>query len=84
MPEYLKRLEAEITTLKHAVNQSDFDTLNMIGHKLSGHAGSYGLHGLGKLGAKLENFAKQKNLKSAKEVVHDITQYLDRLMIEYE
>lgn len=84
IPGFLENRNKETDILKKATANSDFDTLQTIGHRLKGSSGGYGFKGLGDFGAALEKAAKEKNISKAGNIVVEILDYLERIVIQYD
>lgn len=68
IPGFLDRRDAEVSDLKKMVSEKDFDGMRMLGHKLKGQGGGYGLFILTDIGAELEKAAKDANIREAESV----------------
>lgn len=64
LPQYLERRRAEVAPLRGALAAGDFATIQTIGHKIKGHAGTYGLDALGDIGRALESAAAASDVAS--------------------
>ncbi|OQW48900.1 MAG: hypothetical protein A4S09_13105 [Proteobacteria bacterium SG_bin7] len=83
LPGYIEKRKNEIPLLNNALTALDFEALAMLGHRLKGSGGGYGLVDLGTYGAELEAAAKAKNVAKVSEIIKNISEYLDRLEIEF-
>jgi histidine phosphotransfer protein HptB len=81
IPQYLANRRAELTLLNNAVTTEDFSTIQNIGHKLKGNAGSYGFFRLTDLGASLEKAAQLKDINLAKQFISDYSIYLSEVYV---
>ena len=77
---YMERRVSEIPKMLKAIEDKDFATLEMMGHKMKGIASSFGFSILSELGEKLEEAAKNKNLTQIEIYQKQIGQFL----IEYK
>ncbi len=83
MPRYLEIRHKELTELEAAVNQKDFETIRLLGHRLKGTGASYGLEELTKLGTMIEDTAMEKEMGEIPEHTSRIRYFLDHLDIKY-
>lgn len=84
IPEYLENRNKDIEKFQSALKSKDFQTINILGHRLAGNAGGYGFHELGLIGKELESFAKIGDEKSLGHCIKKIEDYLKNLEITYE
>lgn len=68
IPGFLDRRDAEVGELKKMIAEKDFDGMKMLGHKLKGQGGGYGLFVLTEIGAELEKAAKDSSLREVETV----------------
>ena len=83
IPNFLEGREKDINLFKSAIDASDFDQLESIGHKLKGNAGSYGFHKMSEYGAGIEIAAKNKELDKIKAFVEEFETHFESIEIEY-
>src|ERR1700733_1830871 len=81
IPDYLANRRKEIEALDLAIKSKDFDTIQTVGHKLKGNAGSYGFDELTRLGKILEEAGKQRDLPSAQRSLSEYADYLDNVYV---
>ncbi|MCP4914038.1 MAG: Hpt domain-containing protein [Oligoflexia bacterium] len=80
---FLTNRQKDIELLKDAIANSSFDSIESIGHKLAGNAGSYGLPDLGEIGARLEQSAIDNDLSAIETDFQKYTDYLNNLEIKF-
>ena len=81
---YIENRKKEVPKLNSFLENSDFDSIQSIGHNLSGNARSYGLLDLEKIGEELENAAKSKDAAIIKNLIDKIDTYLSQIELSYE
>ena len=84
MPGFLQNRQKDLFELDEALGKNDIESIKVIGHKLAGNAGGYGLPDLGKLGAQLEEACIQQDVDTIKNLIQSIKEYLEKLEIVYE
>ena len=67
--------------LSAAVADSDFDTIELIGHKLFGSGSAYGLHEVTRLGEELENAAQAQNPAKIAALIEELETYVQQLKL---
>ncbi len=68
-PAYVKNRTEEIVMLEKALAKSDLSSIEVVSHRLKGSSGSYGLHDLSELGAKMEKAAETANLELIRDLI---------------
>jgi HPt (histidine-containing phosphotransfer) domain-containing protein len=83
MPTFLANREKDITIFGESLEQDKFDTIKVIGHKLAGNAGSYGLPDLGAIGVKIEESASKGNKTALTELLAEYKAYMEALEVSF-
>ncbi len=81
--EFLNDRKSDLKTLKQAFKENDYQTVQAIGHRLAGNAGSYELQDLGDLGDQLETAIKKNELNKVEDIILDIQNYLETLEVVF-
>ena len=81
IPDYLANRRKEVETLDLAIKSHDFDTIQTVGHKLKGNAGSYGFDELTRLGNILEEAGKSRDLHTAERSLTEYADYLNNVYV---
>jgi HPt (histidine-containing phosphotransfer) domain-containing protein len=81
IPDFLDRKRADLVTMQHALDSSDFTTIAALGHKIKGEGGSFGFDAITEIGAELEQTAKTGDRESARSLVSDLSEYLAKVEI---
>ena len=69
--------------MKRLINESNFEFIQRIGHKLAGNAGSYGFMELTNIGKKIEESDMEENVMGIVEGLNLMVSYLDDIKVEY-
>ncbi len=72
VPAYIAKRMRQIEELHSLFQQSNWATLQRIGHDLKGSGGAYGFEAISMLGANIENAAREQDIDSLR---HSIEQY---------
>lgn len=83
VPMFLDGKQKDISKLKKAVENLDYETIGAIGHKLKGAGGGYGFDSITEVGIKLELNAQYQDKKKIEKVIDDLQDYLNNLEIKY-
>lgn len=83
IPRFIEIREEDIQLILQALDKGDFDSIMRIGHSMKGAGGSYGFDGISKIGAAIENSAKEKKKENIKELINDLSDYMENVEIVY-
>ena len=81
IPEFLENRQKDMTTLKKALEQSDYPAIQAIGHNLKGSGGSYGLDTITEIGKLLEQAAENTNSAEIGELINRLSSYLENIEV---
>ena len=84
IPDYLKNREKDLLVYQQALEEENFDTIAILGHTMKGSGGGYGFNDLSDIGRAIEKAAKNKDKKSVRQSINDLTDYLNKLEIVYD
>jgi HPt (histidine-containing phosphotransfer) domain-containing protein len=84
VPEYLELVQNDINSMLVALDNGDFDTMRVAGHKMKGSGGGYGFDFITEIGGKIETLAESKNSDEIRVLVEKISTYLENVNIVYE
>jgi hypothetical protein len=83
IPGYLENRRKDLAAMPLLLKQGDFDALRVMGHKMRGSGGGYGMDFLTAFGARLEAAAQNKEQPAIKELAGELGDFLDSLEIVY-
>jgi HPt (histidine-containing phosphotransfer) domain-containing protein len=81
IPDFLTRKRADLQTLKGALESGDLTTIAALGHKLKGEGGSFGFDTMSEIGAALEATARKGDRESTRQLVTDLSDYLEKIEV---
>ena len=81
IPEFLSNRQADIDTLRSALDRSDWETIRQLGHRMRGSGGGYGFDAITTLGTTLESAAKAQDKDTVKTSIDELAEYLARVVI---
>ena len=84
IPSFLENRRKDIAALLAALDQSDYETVRILGHSMKGAGGGYGFDGITEIGAVLEQAAKEHNSEAIRKWVGELSAYLDRVEVVYD
>jgi len=84
VPGFLKSRHRDVKSLLAAVERSDYETIEALGHTMKGDGGGYGFHGITDIGGSLEKAATDKNLPEIRKWVRQLSVYLECVEIVYK
>ena len=74
--QYLERRRADLTRLREALEASDFESIEISGHNLSGSGAAYGLDTVSRLGAELETAAQSRQVDQIRQVLDQLERFV--------
>lgn len=83
LPAYLQHRHEELARLPALLDEGDFEALRIIGHKMRGSGGGYGLDLLTELGERMENSAKAKDKTALAAQAGELREFLESVEIEF-
>lgn len=76
MARYLKRRQRDVELLNEALADSDFQTIENMGHKLSGSGSAYGLDTVSTLGRDIEEAARRNDAERIRRLLDDYSVFV--------
>jgi HPt (histidine-containing phosphotransfer) domain-containing protein len=84
IPGFLENRAKELETLRAALRDGNFQSLQSIGHSMKGVGGGYGFDGITDIGRDLENTAKLQDLEGISALIEKYADYLERIEVNFE
>lgn len=84
IPGFLENRYEDITNLKTALHDKDFETLRKMGHSIKGVGGGYGFDYVTELGYNIEEAAKAEDVSNISKLIDELKDHLDKVEIKYE
>lgn len=84
VPGFLKNRQKDVKSLVAAVERSDYETIEALGHTMKGDGGGYGFHAITDIGGSLEKAAIDENLQEIRKWVKQLSVYLESVEIVYK
>lgn len=83
MPTYLESRREELVRVAALLEAGDFDALWVIGHKLHGSGGGFGLDSLTEIGTRMEKAAKARDKAALAAQAAELKDFLDTVEVQY-
>ena len=83
VPAFLANRRKDVQKLRTALAQKDFETIQLLGHRMKGDGGGYGFKTIGEIGAKMELAAAQHDHPAIEQHTTELEDFLTRVRVEY-
>jgi HPt (histidine-containing phosphotransfer) domain-containing protein len=83
MPRFLDGRRKDIESILTALEQGDYQSIQVLGHSLRGSGGSYGIDAISEMGQALEQAAQARDSQQIREHLNELVHFLDRVEIVY-
>jgi CheY-like chemotaxis protein len=84
IPGFLEHRRNDVTAIRDALDEGDFEIVERLGHGMRGAGGSWGFQGITDIGAALEEAANHGDAGLCRKWADDLSGYLDRLEVVYD
>jgi HPt (histidine-containing phosphotransfer) domain-containing protein len=84
VPRFLANRAADVDRIRAALARADFEAIRVAGHGMKGAGGGYGFAEISRLGAALEEGARQSDAAAITALVASLEAYLGRVEVRYE
>jgi len=81
IPRFLDNRRLDAGRIHAALERKDFEAVGIIGHRMKGDGGGYGLNAISEIGAVLEEAAKDRNPALIKKSVGHLLDFLERVEV---
>ena len=83
-PIFLNNKKKDIGKIYDALEQGDFNTIQVLGHRMKGAGGGYGFDEITRIGGLMETAAKQQLTDQIRSLTAELDSYLERVEPVYE
>jgi HPt (histidine-containing phosphotransfer) domain-containing protein len=83
VPGFLANRQKDVHTLRRALAEKDFRTIQLLGHRMKGDGGGYGFDRISEIGGVMELAAKRQDYGASEQHVKQLEDFLACLQIEY-
>ena len=84
IPSYLDNRLKDVKSIISFLDAGDFEEVRVIGHSLKGSGGGYGFDKITEIGSRIEVFAREKNDQAIRNLVDELSKYLELIEVVYE
>lgn len=84
IPQYLENRRKDIREILSALERGDYGTIRTLGHSMTGSGGTYGFDAISLIGSNIESSARDKIGESVRKSAGELSEFLDRLQVEYD
>lgn len=84
VPRFLANRAADVVNIRVALARADFETIRRAAHGMKGSGGAYGFAEISRLGASMEESARQGDAVAVVELVSSLEAYLARIEIKLD
>jgi HPt (histidine-containing phosphotransfer) domain-containing protein len=83
VPRFLANRAADVDKIRAALAGADFEAIRGSAHGMKGAGGGYGFPEISRLGAALEEGARQRDAAAITALVASLEEYLGRIEVKY-
>lgn len=83
VPRFLANRGADVDRIRAALADGDFEAIRIAAHGMKGAGGGYGFPEISRLGAALEEGARQRDAAAITALVASLEAYLGRIEVKY-
>ena len=84
IPEFLELTRKDINCILNALPSEDYETIRVAGHTMKGSGAGYGFDLITEIGAKIEQYAKNRSGEHIRKLTEELIAYLDNITIVFE
>lgn len=83
IPGFLENRRKDVSTLRTALKDRDYETIQGLGHSMMGAGGGYGFDFVTEIGGAIELAAADRNRKDLLRHIDALARYLERVEVVY-
>ena len=83
VPGFLANRKQDIHTLRRALADKDFRTIQLLGHRMKGDGGGYGFDRISEIGGVMELAAQRQDYAASEQHIKQLEEFLACVHIEY-
>lgn len=84
VPGFLENRQRDVGSLRNALAQGDYTTVQIAGHGMKGSGSGYGFDAVTEIGRNIEEAAKRRDAEEAERWIGALEEYLARVEVVYE
>jgi HPt (histidine-containing phosphotransfer) domain-containing protein len=83
VPGFLENRRRDVQTVETALEQNDFNTICVIGHRMRGDGGGYGFDAISTIGEGMEQAAARQDKEAIRRHLSSLVDFLARITVVY-
>jgi HPt (histidine-containing phosphotransfer) domain-containing protein len=83
MPIFMRNRRRDVATLRIAIDENDFKTVRLLGHRMKGDGGGYGFDAISEIGEVLEQAAIREDRIVIARQTDNLEDFLSRVQVVY-
>ena len=83
VPGFLENRRRDVQKVETALGQDDLNTICVIGHRMRGDGGGYGLDAISRIGEGMEQAAARQDKAAIRRHLSDLVDFLARITVVY-
>ncbi len=83
VPGFLANRRRDVAEIDHALQNGDFETARVLGHRMKGDGGGYGFDTISDIGAALERAAARHDRPALGRHLAELTDFISRVDVVY-
>ncbi len=83
IPGFLKNRTKDIIELQSLMNESKFEEIEKLAHRMKGSTGSYGFLEMSEIAALLETKAKNQNLNEIQQMINQLKEIIESTEVKF-
>lgn len=84
IPDFLANRREDLQSISKSLEAGDYEKIRVLGHSMKGSGGGYGFDRISEIGKSIEDAAKEKNAEIIRRSNEELSNFLDRVEIQYE
>ena len=84
IPGFLENRQSDIQAINQALQEENYESVQVIGHGMKGAGGGYGFEEISEIGDMLEQAAKNEENRTIRILADELAAYLEKVEIKYE
>lgn len=82
IPQFLSNRREDMLAIREAIQRGDYERVRLLGHRMRGDGGSYGLKEISEIGAALEQDSRERDSLAIQRSLNDLEEFLDRVEVD--
>lgn len=84
IPDFLANRREDLQSISKSLEAGDYESIRILGHSMKGSGGGYGFDRISEIGKSIEDAANEKNAEIIRQSNEELSNFLDRVEVQYE